>query len=75
MEGKAKGIMCSYNSVDGIPSCASPFLYHIIRDLWGFDGYSTSDTGAIEDIYNSISGHNFTSTPEEAVALALKAGR
>jgi len=70
-EGGAKGVMCSSNAVNGIPSCASPFLYHILHDVMGFEGYTTSDTNAIHDIYE---GHDYTDTPEEAVADALKAG-
>ena len=34
----AKGVMCSYNSVNGIPTCLSP-LMKAARDAWNFDGY------------------------------------
>ena len=43
--GGATGVMCAYNSVQGIPSCASPLLTHVLRDVWGFQGYVTSDSG------------------------------
>ena len=40
-----------------------------MRDTWGFDGYITSDTGAIEDIYQ---GHNYVKTSGEAACAALR---
>ena len=42
-EGGALGVMCSYNAVNGIPTCASPMLTRVLRDTWGFRGYVTSD--------------------------------
>jgi beta-D-xylosidase 4 len=71
MEGKAKGVMCSYNAVNGVPSCASTFLNNVLRNVWGFSGYITSDTGAVQDIYKN---HKYTSTAENASGLALAAG-
>lgn len=70
-EGKASCLMCSYNSVNGIPACASRDLLQKVRDDWGFNGYITSDCDAVATIFEY---HNYTNTPEDAVALALKAG-
>jgi len=40
-EGRASGIMCAYNRVNGIPNCAdSNFLSRTARAQWGFDGYA-----------------------------------
>ena len=34
--------MCSYNEINGIPSCANKeLLGDILRDQWGFNGYVT----------------------------------
>ena len=39
-EGNAASIMCSYNAVNGVPSCANSFLQNtIVREQWGFEGY------------------------------------
>ncbi|XP_033741919.1 xylan 1,4-beta-xylosidase-like [Pecten maximus] len=47
----AGGIMCSYNSVNGIPSCTNKkLLTDILRKEWGFDGFVVSDAGAMEFI-------------------------
>lgn len=71
-EGKAASVMGAYNRVNGEPCCASPtLLEQILRREWGFDGYVVSDCGAIHDIYAQ---HQVVSTPEEAGALAVKAG-
>jgi len=71
-EGKAYSVMCAYNRYNGETCCGSNFLLNgILRLEWGFDGYIVSDCGAIADIYR---GHKVVSTPEEAAALAVKAG-
>jgi beta-D-xylosidase 4 len=71
----ATSIMCSYNAVDGVPSCASEYLLQtLLRDTWNFtadNNYVVSDCDAVENIYDA---HNFTSTVEGAAAVALNAG-
>jgi beta-glucosidase len=71
MEGKADSVMCAYNSVLGIPACASPFLLDTLRKSWGFNGYIVSDCGAISDIHRD---HYYVNTIQQAAALAVKAG-
>lgn len=61
------GIMCSYNMVNGRPTCANPDGIKILRD-WGFKGYITSDTDSCFDVYK---GHKYTATGEEAVKACL----
>ncbi|KAI4298555.1 hypothetical protein L6164_032102 [Bauhinia variegata] len=71
-EGHVSSVMCSYNRVNGIPTCADPdLLQGIVRGQWGLDGYIVSDCDSVEVYYNAI---HYTATPEDAVALALKAG-
>ncbi|HEV2438380.1 MAG TPA: glycoside hydrolase family 3 C-terminal domain-containing protein [Verrucomicrobiae bacterium] len=71
-EGHVGGVMGAYNSVDGEPACANPYLLtDLLRKQWGFDGYVTSDCGAIYDIW---ANHKFVGTPEAAAAVAVKAG-
>jgi beta-glucosidase-like glycosyl hydrolase len=41
--GRASGLMCSYNEVNGVPMCANePLLNATIRTKWGFDGCESS---------------------------------
>ena len=86
---KVASIMCSYNAVNGIPSCANEFLLQTLarydRTFFLFetlivltvenrtilDGFVVSDCDAVDTI---ISGHHYTSTPEDTVAVALHAG-
>ncbi|KAG9451580.1 hypothetical protein H6P81_011545 [Aristolochia fimbriata] len=71
-QGRASGIMCSYNSVNGVPPCGDyVLLSKTARQDWGFNGYVVSDCDAVSTIYKV---HNYTKTPEDAAALVLKAG-
>jgi len=71
-EGKAVSVMGAYNRVNGEPCCASRhLLVDILRGEWGFDGYVVSDCWAICDFYKH---HKVVETPEEAAAMAVKAG-
>ncbi|XP_021854652.1 probable beta-D-xylosidase 5 isoform X2 [Spinacia oleracea] len=64
--------MCSYNIVNGIPTCADAnLLKGTVREQWGLDGYVVTDCDSIQVLYESI---NYTTTPEDAVADALKEG-
>ncbi|XP_052204349.1 probable beta-D-xylosidase 2 [Diospyros lotus] len=72
MEGKVASVMCSYNQVNGIPTCADPkLLRHTIRGSWGLNGYIVSDCDSVGVFYDS---QHYTATPEEAAADAIKAG-
>eukprot|EP00051_Salpingoeca_urceolata_P030149 m.492197 g.492197 ORF g.492197 m.492197 type:complete len:824 (+) comp31802_c0_seq1:8-2479(+) len=70
-EGGALGIMCSYNEVNGKPTCGNPALTAILREDWGFQGYITSDSDAVGDIWRS---HHYEPTGQLAVRDALEAG-
>ncbi len=70
--GKASGLMCSYNAVNGVPSCADgALLTDLVRKQWDFDGYITSDCGAVYDVEKN---HNYTSTPDDTCKAVLAAG-
>ncbi|EFJ23793.1 hypothetical protein SELMODRAFT_103038 [Selaginella moellendorffii] len=72
VDGQASGLMCSYNRVNGVPSCADyTFLTETVRNSWGFEGYIVSDCDAVALLYEYI---NYTTTAEDAVADVLSAG-
>ncbi|XP_059447451.1 beta-xylosidase/alpha-L-arabinofuranosidase 2-like [Corylus avellana] len=72
IDGNVASVMCSYNQVNGKPTCADPdLLAGVIRGEWKLNGYIVSDCDSIDVYYNS---QHYTKTPEEAAAKALLAG-
>ncbi|KAF8387699.1 hypothetical protein HHK36_026353 [Tetracentron sinense] len=50
-DGDVSSVMCSYNRVNGIPTCADPkLLKDTIRGEWDLHGYIVSDCDSIEVI-------------------------
>ena len=40
LEGSVSSVMCSYNRVNGVPTCAdADLLKGIVRGEWGLDGF------------------------------------
>lgn len=71
-EARVESVMGAYNRTQGEPCCGSyKLLDRILRREWGFQGHVVSDCWALKDFHE---GHKVTATPEESVALALKAG-
>jgi beta-glucosidase-like glycosyl hydrolase len=70
-ENGALGIMCSYNSVNGVPTCTNNYTTKMLRNDWNFEGYITSDSDSCHDVYSQ---HHYTKTAEEAVAACLHGG-
>eukprot|EP00943_MAST-04B_sp_MAST-4B-sp1_P002064 g2064.t1 len=71
-ESKVTSVMCSYNAVNGVPSCIdSDYLNGQLRKDWGFEGYITSDCQAVEDVYDT---HNYTKTPSQTIVGTFDAG-
>ncbi|KAE8722845.1 putative beta-D-xylosidase 2 [Hibiscus syriacus] len=71
-EGHVASVMCSYNQVNGVPTCADPnLLQKTVRGQWKLNGYIVSDCDSVGVYYNT---QHYTSTPEEAAADAIKAG-
>lgn len=71
--GDVASVMCSYNQVNGIPSCADPqLLKQTVRDKWKLNGYIVSDCDSIEVM---VDKQKFLGdAPEDAVAKVLRAG-
>ncbi|MBA0691876.1 hypothetical protein Goari_009478 [Gossypium aridum] len=71
-KGKASGVMCAYNRINGVPNCADyNLLSKTARGQWGFNGYITSDCDAVSIIYDE---QGYVKEPEDAVADVLTAG-
>ncbi|XP_012939088.1 xylan 1,4-beta-xylosidase [Aplysia californica] len=65
-------IMCSYNSVNGVPACASKqLLTDILRTEWNFKGYVVSDQGAVECVGGT---HKYLNDSVDIAAACVNAG-
>ncbi|CAH8321266.1 unnamed protein product [Eruca vesicaria subsp. sativa] len=72
VDGNVASVMCSYNKVNGKPTCADPdLLSGVIRGQWKLNGYIVSDCDSVEFMYTR---QHYTNTPEEAVAKSMLAG-
>jgi beta-glucosidase len=48
------GVMTSYNAINGTPSPADTYTANeLLQRTYGFGGYTTSDCGAVGDVYSS----------------------
>ncbi|KAF4352156.1 hypothetical protein F8388_010522 [Cannabis sativa] len=73
MDGNVASVMCSYNQVNGKPTCADPdLLSGVIRGEWKLNGYIVSDCDSVDVLYTS---QHYTKTPEEAAAKSILAGK
>ncbi|KAK7536545.1 glycoside hydrolase superfamily [Phyllosticta citricarpa] len=74
-DANAGSFMCTYNAVNGVPTCADPYLQTtLLREHWGWtndDQYVVSDCDSIQNVYLP---HQWASTQEEAAADSLNAG-
>ncbi|GAA0149567.1 glucosidase [Lithospermum erythrorhizon] len=71
-QGQATGLMCAYNRVNGVPSCADyNLLTGTARSQWNFKGYIVSDCDAVAIMHDD---QGYAKEPEDAVVDVLKAG-
>ncbi|XP_078166837.1 beta-xylosidase/alpha-L-arabinofuranosidase 1-like isoform X2 [Carex rostrata] len=71
-EGNVASIMCSYNQVNGTPTCADKdLLSGVIRDQWRLNGYIVSDCDSVDVLFRD---QHYTKSPEEAAAVTINAG-
>lgn len=67
--------MCSYNAVNGVPSCSNNYLIEdVLRGHWGWTNnqqWVVSNCDAVENVFLP---HEYKSTRAEAVAASLKSG-
>ncbi len=69
-------VMTAYNSIGGVPVVANKHLVtDVLKHTWGFDGFVTSDFGAVNYLFSRdwTSGYGVDSK-EEALTRAMKAG-
>ncbi|CAL5871232.1 uncharacterized protein PFLUO_LOCUS5480 [Penicillium psychrofluorescens] len=74
-DAKAGAVMCSYNAVNGIPSCGNRYLLqNVVREHWGFSEPHNVVIGDCGAVYNIYDPHFYVSGMAQAAAIALNAG-
>lgn len=72
IDGNVASVMCSYNQVNGKPTCADKdLLAGVIRGDWKLNGYIVSDCDSVDVLYND---QHYTKNPEDAAAITIKSG-
>lgn len=72
VDAGALSVMSSYNSIDGVPCTANKEIFTgLLRDKWGFDGFTVSDLYAIEGICET---HGVAATVQDGAVMALMSG-
>jgi beta-glucosidase len=71
-DAHASALMCSYNAINGTPSCADAgLLQGKVRESWRFNGYVVSDCDAVGNITDY---QHYTQDKVHGAADALNAG-
>ncbi|MGD0857935.1 MAG: beta-glucosidase BglX [Terracidiphilus sp.] len=71
VEAGAATLMSSFNTINGVPASANPFiLTQILRKEWGFDGLVVSDWQAIPELRD----HSIGADDSTVARKALEAG-
>ncbi|KAI3325587.1 beta-xylosidase [Xylariaceae sp. AK1471] len=74
-DSKVGSIMCSYNSINGVPACANPYIIQtILREHWNWtesNNYITSDCEAVADV---SSAHHYANSNAQGTAMCFNAG-
>ena len=71
VDAGAATVMSSFNSLNGVPNTANPYmLTQILRDEWGFSGATLSDYQAVQE----LEAFGYAANGADAARLALTAG-
>ncbi len=71
VDAGAATVMSSFNSLNGVPNTANPYLLTtILRNEWGFGGTTLSDYQAVQELEE----FGYAATDADAARLALTAG-
>ncbi|KAI1360343.1 glycoside hydrolase superfamily [Xylaria arbuscula] len=71
-DAKVQSVMCSYNAVNGVPTCADPWLLQkVLREHYGFTEWVTADCDALQNVWTD---HHYGGSAAGAAAASINAG-
>lgn len=71
-QAKAMHVMCSYNAMNGKPTCGDGDLLNgVLRKRWNWPGFVVSDYDAWAMIYTK---HHYADNMTAAAAIGINAG-
>lgn len=71
VDAGAGTFMSSFNTVNGVPASANPFLLRkVLKDEWKFKGFVVSDFESVKELV----AHGYAANESEAARLAANAG-
>jgi beta-glucosidase len=72
VEAGAATLMSSFNSINGVPATANPYIMtQILRKEWGFDGFVVSDWGAVAELLNHAIGPDGATVARKALVAGV----
>jgi beta-glucosidase len=72
VEAGAATLMSSFNTLNGVPATANPYLMtQILRKEWGFQGFVVSDWGAVAELLNHSIGANGATVARKALVAGV----
>ena len=72
VEAGAATLMSSFNSLNGVPATANPYLMtQILRKEWHFDGFVVSDWGAVAELLNHAIGPDGATVARKALEAGV----
>ena len=65
-------VMCSFNSLNGVPACGDPELMNgLLRERWGWGGFVVGDYDAWANMYQP---QQWAANTTDAAAIGINAG-
>ncbi|NMH86812.1 glycoside hydrolase family 3 N-terminal domain-containing protein [Flavivirga algicola] len=71
VDAGAVSVMTAFNDISGVPASANRFtMQEVLKEQWGFDGFTLSDWDAVLELKN----HGISGNDKESAEKAINAG-